>query len=39
MEVKKGDQVIISKYSGTDIKMDGEDYIIVSQKDILAIAK
>ena len=39
MEVKKGDQVIISKYSGTEIKMDGEDYIIVSQKDILAIAK
>ena len=39
MEVKKGDRVIISKYSGTDIKMDGEDLIIVSQKDILAIAK
>jgi len=39
MEVSVGDKVIISKYSGTDIKMDGEDLIIVSQKDILAIAK
>jgi chaperonin GroES len=39
MEVVPGDKVIISKYSGTEIKMDGEDLIIVSQKDILAVAK
>ena len=37
MEVKAGDRVIFSKYAGTDIKMDGEDVIIMSQKDILAI--
>ena len=37
MEVKAGDKVIFSKYAGTDIKMDGEDVIIMSQKDILAI--
>ena len=37
MEVKAGDKVIYSKYAGTDIKMDGEDVIIMSQKDILAI--
>ena len=37
MEVKKGDVVIYSKYAGTDVKLDGEEYVIVSQKDILAI--
>lgn len=39
MEVKNGDKVIFSKYAGTEIKYDGEDYIIVSQKDILAVVK
>jgi chaperonin GroES len=39
MEVKKGDRVIYSQYSGTKAKVDGEEYIIVSQKDILAIVK
>ncbi|MEI8216667.1 MAG: co-chaperone GroES [Eubacteriales bacterium] len=39
MEVKVGDTVIFSKYSGTDIKYDGEEYTIVSQKDILAVVK
>ncbi|MDR0963569.1 MAG: co-chaperone GroES [Clostridium sp.] len=37
MEVKVGDQVIYSKYSGTEVKMDDEEYIIVKQSDILAI--
>ena len=37
MEVKAGDQVIFSKYAGTEIKLDGEELIILSQKDILAI--
>jgi chaperonin GroES len=37
MEVKVGDNVIYSKYSGTEIKMDEEEYIIVKQSDILAI--
>lgn len=38
MEVKKGDTVVVSKYAGTEIKYQGEDLVIVSQSDILAIA-
>ena len=37
MTVKVGDKVIVGKYSGTEIKIDGEEYMIVSQSDILAI--
>ena len=37
MEVKVGDQVIYSKYSGTEVKIEDEGYIIVKQSDILAI--
>ena len=37
MEVKKGDNVIYSKYSGTEVKLDDVTYIIVKQSDILAI--
>ena len=36
MQVKKGDKVITSKYSGTEVKYEGVDYIIVRQSDILA---
>ena len=39
MEVAVGDTVIYSKYSGTEVKMDGTEYIIVRQNDILAIVK
>lgn len=39
MEVKKGDHVIYSKYSGNEVKIDDQDYIIVKQNDILAIIK
>ncbi len=39
MEVKVGDKVILSKYSGTEVKLDGEDLVIVRQGDILAIVK
>ncbi len=39
MEVKKGDQVIYSKYSGTEVKIDEEEYIICKQSDILAVIK
>ena len=39
MEVKVGDQVIYSKYAGTEVKLDEEEYIIVKQSDILAIIK
>lgn len=37
MEVKVGDQVIYSKYAGTEVKLDEDEYIIVKQSDILAI--
>ncbi len=37
MEVKVGDRVITSKYSGTEVKLDGEEYVVVKQSDILAI--
>ena len=36
MEVKAGDKVVFSKYAGTEIKYDGEEYTIMSQADILA---
>ena len=39
MEVKKGDNIIVSKYAGTEVKYDGEDYIIVKQDDILAVVE
>ena len=39
MEVKVGDKVIYSKYSGTDVKLEGEEYIIVRQNDILAVVE
>jgi len=39
MEVKKGDKVIYSKYAGTEVKIDGDEYVIVRQSDILAIVK
>ena len=39
MTVKVGDKVITSKYSGTEIKLDGDEYIIVRQSDILAIVE
>ena len=39
MEVKVGNKVIYSKYAGTEVKLDGEEYIIVKQNDILAIVK
>ena len=39
MEVKVGDKVITSKYAGTEVKMDGQEYTIVKQSDILAIVE
>ena len=35
--VKKGDNVIVSKYAGTEVKYEGVEYIIVKQEDVLAI--
>jgi len=37
MEVKKGDKVIFSKYAGTEIKIEGEEYLIMREDDILAV--
>ena len=37
MHVKVGDNVIVSKYAGTQIKYEGEQYLIVKQSDILAV--
>ena len=39
MHVTEGQKVIYSKYSGTECKLDGQDYIIVRQSDILAIVE
>lgn len=37
--VKAGDRIIVKAYSTTDLKIDGQDYIVVKQEDILAIVK
>ncbi|MEO8572167.1 MAG: co-chaperone GroES [Chloroflexota bacterium] len=39
MDVKVGDKVLYAKYAGTEFKVDGDDLLIVSQKDILAIVE
>ena len=39
MQVKVGDKVIFSKYAGTEVKLEEEEYLIVKQNDILAIIK
>jgi chaperonin GroES len=37
MEVKPGDQVLYGKYGGTEVKVDGEEYVILRQDDVLAV--
>ena len=37
LEVKKGDRVLFSKYGGTEVKVDGEEYLIMREDDILGI--
>jgi chaperonin GroES len=39
MDVKEGDTVLYAKYAGTEFKVDGDEFLIVSQKDILAIVE
>ena len=39
MHVKAGDKVIFSKYAGTEVKLDGEEYVVVRQNDILAVVE
>jgi chaperonin GroES len=37
MAVKEGDQVLFGKYSGTEVKMDGEDYLVMREDDIMGV--
>ena len=37
MEVKEGDKVVFSRFAGTEVKVDGEDYLIMRQDDVLAL--
>jgi chaperonin GroES len=39
LDIKVGDSVIYSKYGGTEVKVEGEDYLILSARDVLAIVK
>ena len=39
LEVKVGDKVIFSKYAGTEVKVDGKDYLILSERDVLAVVE
>ena len=39
MELKVKDQVVFSKYAGTEVKLDGEDFIVIKQQDVLAVVK
>ncbi|MCE5286448.1 MAG: co-chaperone GroES [Pelosinus sp.] len=39
LDVKEGDKIIFSKYGGTEVKFDGQDYLILSERDILAIVE
>jgi chaperonin GroES len=37
LEIKEGDKVLYAKYAGTELRLDDEDYLIVSERDVLAI--
>jgi chaperonin GroES len=39
MDVKKGDKILFGKYSGSEIKMDGEEYVILREDEILGVLK
>ena len=39
MQVKEGDRVIFSKYAGTEVKFEGQEYIIAKQDDIIAVVE
>lgn len=38
-EVKAGDEVVFAKYSGSEVKLDGKEYLILSERDILAVVE
>lgn len=35
LDVKKGDKILFGKYSGTDVKIDGDDYVVIREEDVL----
>jgi chaperonin GroES len=37
MEIKKGDRILFGKYSGTEVKIEGEEYLIMKEDDVLGI--
>ncbi len=37
MQIKKGDRILFTSYAGTEIKVDGEEYLIMSEDDVLAV--
>jgi chaperonin GroES len=37
MEVKKGDRILFAKYAGTEVKMEGEEYLMMKEDDVLAV--
>jgi chaperonin GroES len=37
LEIKKGDRILFGKYSGTEVKIEGEDYLILREDDVLGI--
>jgi chaperonin GroES len=37
MELKKGDRILMGKYSGTEVKIDGEEHVILREEDVLAV--
>lgn len=39
LDIKKGDRVILSKWGGTELKLDGEEYLIINASDVLAIVE
>ena len=38
-QVKKGDRILFASYAGTEVKLDGEDYMLMPEEDVLAIVK
>ena len=39
LELKEGDKVLIGKYSGTEVKLEGEEYLIMREEDVLAVVE
>jgi chaperonin GroES len=39
MDVKVGDRILYSKYGGTEVKVEGDEYLVLSSRDVLAIVK